>query len=171
MSRILAVCANLVLVGGCLAQSVGCRRAIPACTQVEFRLAEESPARGLIAKPSSNGGPEIYLYRKVELGNADILGVEAQKQFAFDPKMILGKPEFDVVMTFTGRGSERLHQVTSQNRGKVLAILVDGQVVTDSVIHGNMSDSIVIYDKNMSQEKAEKLAHMLNSRCRPSRAP
>lgn len=140
-------------------------KADSACVSVEFRLAQKSPTPGLISATSSNDSRKIYLHREVAMTGKAISNAEVVKYYEHDPVVVFGKPGYRVEVTFSSEGAKGLRQLTSKNHGRILAVLVDGRVIADSVIHEDMDERIAINDPGMTQEHAEKLAQLLSRAC------
>jgi preprotein translocase subunit SecD len=93
-------------------------------SNIEFRLAETEPAPSLTRIEGE--GRTIYLQPKVLLSTADIAGAK------------LGTDPFSagpvVELTLTPEGRDRLAKVTTDNVGQMMAVTVNGALVTAPII-------------------------------------
>jgi len=140
------------------------------CTKIEIHLAEKNPGRNLIEVTSSNSGRKIYLHEEVVITGRGIMRVNAVTYFNLLEEIPSGRPFYEVRVEFTKEAAQRLARVTAENRGKILALLVDGRVIADSVIHETIHDLIAIQDEKMTKEHSEELAKLLNAGCATSQA-
>lgn len=96
----------------------------PIAAAIEFRLAEETPAPGLI--PVERDGRTLYLRPEVIISTGDIAcavqGVDA----------LSAQPTVNLVLNDSGR--DRLAKVTTDQVGRILAVVVDGTLLTAPVI-------------------------------------
>jgi hypothetical protein len=117
---------------------------VVAALAFEVRLAD--------TYPSSDGFPDRVVFdRRQEpiVTNDDIAGADVIP--GNDPF------SFNVEVTFTDEGAEKLARVTQESIGRPLAILVDGQVAAVPVIRSVISASAVITG-NYTKPDAEKIA-------------
>lgn len=84
-------------------------------------------------------------------------------QLAFD--RVGGKPQ--VSLTFTDEGAKKFASLTEKNVGKVLAIVLDGQVVSAPVVNEKISDGNAQISGTFSEEQATQLAVQLNAGALP----
>lgn len=91
----------------------------PAFAPIEIRLVAQKPARGAaVAVPSGERMLEVEL--ETLLGPADFVAVG-------DVEWVEGKPGFTVRLT--ADGAKKYEQVSTNNVGRTLAIIVDGKVL------------------------------------------
>jgi preprotein translocase subunit SecD len=147
--RALTIAAVLLLPGGV-------RAAEPAKAKVEFRLAQLEPGDGL-AEMMSNG-QKIYVAKTASLTNTDIASAKAVE--ASDPE---GRDTYAVEVRMTKVGGEKLAELTEKNREKMLAIFVDGKLITSPVIRSKISVAAWITGK-YTKKDAEALAAHINGK-------
>lgn len=102
---------------------------------LEFRLAEERPAEGLVEAAVPGMDDKIYLRPTAELTQVDVADVKAARDERDSPQ---------VELVFTAQGGAKMRKLTSSNNGKRLAILVGGKVVTAPTIRSTIGDRAVI---------------------------
>ena len=93
---------------------------------LELRLAEGSPAPGLIPAPVYGQGKTVYLHPEAQLSNRDIIRVEAVKT-RIGQGLILQ-------IWLTSAGASRLKEATGRHVGDSLAVLIDTVVMAVPVI-------------------------------------
>ncbi len=108
---------------------------------------------------SADDPPIGYLVRKQPIiSSRDITGAKAALGQSNDPV---------VDITLDPDGAERLAQVTAQNKGTTLAILLDGQVISTPLIRTAITGGAVQIAGNFSAEGANDLALLLHSGALP----
>jgi preprotein translocase subunit SecD len=119
----------------------------------EMRFAEREPADGLVEVTFDKG--KYYLHEKSVITNKDIADAQA----------IEGIREgiFCVQISLTPEGAENLSKATKGNAGKLMAILMNGEIKSAATIMGEIS-SIFILEGNFTREQAEKLADGIKSK-------
>jgi preprotein translocase subunit SecD len=115
---------------------------------VEFRLAETQPGGGLTAMTIARLGQTFYVHEEVLISNADIAWAM--------PTTWLRMPV--VELTFTETGREKFAQVTKDNLGKPMGIVVDGELVIVIIIQAPIVDGKTIVDGKFSEEEAKRIA-------------
>jgi hypothetical protein len=98
---------------------------------IELRLAEGSPAAGLIPAAVHGQGSTVYLHRDSPISNTDIVRVEATKA-RIGQGLIL-----DVWLTKAG--ARRMADLSRQHFGSKLAVLIDSAVVSVPTIQDTLS--------------------------------
>ncbi|WP_395679189.1 SecDF P1 head subdomain-containing protein [Inquilinus sp.] len=120
---------------------------------IEFRLAESAPGPGL--KPIEKDGQTFYLQPKVIISTADIASAEQ----GFDP--LWGQPTVSLVLNSAGR--DRLAAFTETHVGKILAITVDGELLTAPVIQSTIPNGRLQITGVQSLTEAMDLARKLGN--------
>jgi preprotein translocase subunit SecD len=117
--------------------------------KLEFRLAENAPAEGLTEATIPRSDTKIYLHKEAIVTNSVIL----------DARVIYDRysVSFNIEISFTGEGAERLAKATLEHIGKPLAVLFDGKVVTAPVVMSKISGNGVITG-GFAKEVAERIA-------------
>jgi preprotein translocase subunit SecD len=122
-----------------------------SAVRVEFRLAEDEAAEGLIEATVSGTTQTIFLHKDPLLTNRDI----SHARVVVDEE---NGPAVDV--TFAEESREKVLHLTETNRGKLLAILVDGRVIMAPVIREPIGTEARIWGR-FSREEAERIARGL----------
>lgn len=130
----------------------------PVMAAIEFRLAQTEPGPGL--KPIEKDGQTYYLQPKVIISTADIASAEQ----GFDP--LWGQPTVSLVLNDAGR--DRLAAFTETHIGKILAITVDGELLTAPVIQTAIPDGRLQITGVQSLTEAMDLARKLGRPSTPS---
>lgn len=73
---------------------------------------------------------------------------------------IAGQPI--VALTFNSEGKELFAKITGENKGKVLAIFLDGQVISSPVINDVITDGKAVISGNFTADTAKSLVRDLN---------
>jgi hypothetical protein len=122
-----AICLWLIASSGC---SPGAKARAPDWKRVpvslELRLAEGSPAPGLVPAAVYGQGKTVYLHPDAQLSNTDIVRVESVKT-RIGQGLILQ-------IWLTRAGASRLKQATGRHVGDSLAVLIDSVVMAVPVI-------------------------------------
>jgi preprotein translocase subunit SecD len=100
---------------------------------LELRLAEGSPAPGLVPAAVYGQGKTVYLHPEAQLSNTDIVRVEAVKTR-------IGKGLI-LQIWLTRAGASRLKQATGRHIGDSLAVLIDTVVMAVPVIQQAIGSS------------------------------
>jgi hypothetical protein len=121
-----------------------------AAVRFEVRLAEDSPASGLREAKVSGSGRSVYLRDEVVVTNGDI----AVARVLPGP----GPSEYSVGIEFKASGAEKMRAATGNHLGKLLAILLDGQVVMAPVLRTPIGVSARITG-NFTRPQAERIVN------------
>lgn len=73
---------------------------------------------------------------------------------------------WQINLTFDEESAERLQEFTQDHIGEILAIVLDGEIVSMPIINQAVADEVII-SGNFSQEEAEMLATMLRTKALP----
>ena len=144
----LGMAAALALAGGCGSEeATGSDRA-------EIRLALNDPTPNFTRAEVELTREVVYLGPQVALTGHDIKSAEVL-QTTDGPA---------VGVQFTKPGAEKLERFTTENKGKRMAILVDGGVVVAPPIRMQLTEGkMLIGGGKLSPERAEALAKALGS--------
>jgi preprotein translocase subunit SecD len=121
-----------------------------AAVRFEVRLAEDSPASGLREAKVSGSHRSVYLHDEVIVINGDI----AVARVVPGP----GPSEYSVGIELKASGAEKMRAVTGNHIGKLLAILLDGQVVMAPVLRSPIGASARITG-NFTRAQAERIVN------------
>lgn len=113
--------------------------------------------------PLDQSGQMLPIDREVLLTGEDI--VEARAGYNPDPS----KPESMVSLRFTSKGTRLFSDLTqSPFHGRLLAIVLDGKILSAPRIQGHIPNGQAHITGNFSMEEAQNLALMINSGALPA---
>lgn len=120
-----------------------------AAVRFEARLAETAPTLDL-QPVKIDPNRTIYLHREAIVTNDDIAAA----------RVVPGNApgQFHVAVTFTPTGAERMRAATAEHIGRLLALLIDGQVVMAPTIRSVVSAEALLTG-NYTQEEADRIAN------------
>jgi len=124
-----------------------------AAMQFEVRLADVDPKAGLRGAVDKGSGRIIYLGQDVLLTNEDIAEARA----------VALPAGFGVEVDFTVAGATKMRSATTDNVGRLLAIIVDGTVLTAPMVRSPV-DEIGVISGDFSKDEAERLAEGIRGR-------
>ena len=122
---------------------------VQAAVRFEARLAETEAGPGLREAKVTDSDRIVYLHSEVIASNDDIR--RAQVIPGADAS------HFGVAVEFTAAGAEKMRAATENRIGKLLAILLDGEVADALVIRTPVSAEGVI-SGNFTKSQAERIA-------------
>jgi preprotein translocase subunit SecD len=123
---------------------------VQAAVRFEVRLAEYRPAPGLREAKVSDSGRSVYLHDEIIVTNSDIESTRVIQ--GSDPS------QYAVGVEFNAAGAEKMRAATGNHIGKLVAILLDGEVVMAPVIRTTIGPSAVITGK-FTRPQAEKIVN------------
>lgn len=97
----------------------------PERIQIEFRLAETRPAKGLLKATDPFTKKMIYLHKEAVLTNKDLAGASIEPDFEDRPALEI---------RLTKEGAKKAFKLCTKHGGKPLAFLVDGKVFAVPII-------------------------------------
>jgi len=118
---------------------------------IEFRLAEEAPGENLTEYSFRDFNKKFYLHPEVLCNNDDFLNVN----------VIEWNDEYAIEVEFTESGRARWADITGNNIGKHIAILVNDELVTCPVIRAKIDQGLAIINGGFSEKEAEDLVKYL----------
>ncbi|UCH10679.1 MAG: hypothetical protein JSU61_01950 [Fidelibacterota bacterium] len=126
----------------------------PIPVVLEFRLAEKSSGDGRTEMLFEPTGEIFYLHEEVLLSNADIASAE----------VVMGErgPVVQVTMTFSGKA--KWAQVTGENIGKHMAMLVDGVLTSVPTINAPILKGVAIIGGLFTEAEARRIVEGLTVR-------
>jgi len=131
--------------------------------KIEFRVAERQAGDGLQAVPleRSNGTQTlVYLHPEASLTADDVATVSVAP--STETKADGSPLSYSLEITFTEEGGKKMAKLTEENNGKLLAILIDGKVVSSAKIQSVISEKALITG-NFTKEQAEQLAKAIRA--------
>jgi len=123
---------------------------VQAAVRFEVRLAEDRPTPGLREAKVSGSDRSVYLHDEIIVTNSDIAAA----------RVIQGSSasQYGVGVEFNASGAEKMRAATGNHIGKLVAILLDDQVVMALVIRSPIDASAVITG-NFTRAQAEKIVN------------
>ena len=134
-----------------------------------------SQVRLLVARASDSPGPEMQLLRRRGersssvwvsttplLTEAEIVGARA----SWDCEAGLGPEDASVMLHFADHGASKLKDWSERNMGSMLAVAVDGEVVTFAKVAGVLGTKLSMCLPGERLEDAERLADALSGTSR-----
>lgn len=126
-----------------------------AAIQFEVRLAEEHPGDGLHEARVAGSTRVVYLHPAAIVTNDDI----AESHLVEGDRA----SRFGVAVQFTSTGARRMEQATAGHVGKLVAILIDGEVVVAPVLRSPIRTSAVL-SGDYTRAEAERIADGIRRR-------
>jgi preprotein translocase subunit SecD len=121
---------------------------LQAAIRFEVRLAEDKPAPGLREAKVSGSHQPVYLHDEVIVTNGDIAGARVVQAG--------GPSQYAISIEFNAAGAEKMRAATGNHIGKLMAILLDGQVIMAPVVRTPIGASAEITG-NFTRAKAERI--------------
>ena len=112
-----------------------------------------------IATPSAPGATPAATLKKTNLSGKDLKSTNV----TFDPNT--GKPQVQLV--FTSEGSKKFADITGRNIGKVLAIILDDQIIQTPVVNQQIVGGSAVIEGGFTTETAQALSTQLNAGALP----
>lgn len=117
-----------------------------ATVDVQLRLAESTARDGLAEALVGKTDQKVYLHSKPVITRQDIQQARLLKDETSG---------YQIELTFTAKGAERLSEATSKNRNKQSAVLINGRVVCAPRIFATVSNAAVIEGSFTAQEASD----------------
>ena len=153
VATIALVVAGIVAIGSKIWSGGGAT--LQAAVRFEVRLAEAQPTLGL--RPARIAGSDrvVYLHREIVVSNDDIS----------QSRVIQGNEpsHFGVAVEFNALGAEKMRRATADHIGAILAILIDGDVVSAPILRARIGASAVI-SGDFTRAEAERIANGMSIR-------
>lgn len=120
-----------------------------AAVTFEARLAELTPAPGLIPAHVAGSNQTIYLHQDAVVTNDDVARAQ----------VVPGRTasEFHVAIVFTPEGAQKMQTATGNHLGQPLALLIDGDVVMAPTIRAAVSSEAIL-SGNYTRAEADRIA-------------
>lgn len=135
---------------GCVGTNLHAR----AQTKLEVRLAEEQPVSGLVEAAVSHSDRHVYLQPSAVITNEDVSAARV---------VPAGGAAFNVAISFTPQGTEKMMNATQAHIGRPLAILVNGTVVAAPTLRGTIGQDATITG-DWTRQQADEIAAGLTGR-------
>jgi len=143
-----------------------------AAIRFEVRLAEDHASAGLREARIAGSDRVVYLHQEIIVTNEDItqsrvvqgngpsrFGVSVESNASGAQKM----RQFGVEVEFNVSGAQKMRQATANHVGRLIAILIDGDVVAAPVVRSPISTSGVI-SGDFTQAEAERIVNGIRVR-------
>jgi preprotein translocase subunit SecD len=159
MSIVLSIVSTLAVAATVVATAMTTPIETPPATQaavpdVQLRFAESDPKPGLTRFEDATGRV-LYLWPETVLSTIDIASAMART----DP--VSATPVVELTLTAAGRN--RLARATTDNVGRILAVLVDEALITAPVIREPILGGRVRISGRMTMAQANDLALLLRA--------
>ena len=115
---------------------------------LEFRFAETDSANGLQKYIIINGKQIFYLHKEVLADNSDIADASVQKV----------NDDYGVLVEFTEKGKYKWAQITQNNIGKRIGILLNNELITAPIIRAKIEQGLAIITGRFNEEEAVNIA-------------
>jgi len=126
---------------------------------LEFRLESGSSTDFDLFNLQSTSTEEILAQIKDQYDSTGLTGAQLDRsRLVFDPTT--GAPT--ISLDFNPEGQALLSQLTKENRGKVMAIFLDGILISDPVIQAEIPNGQAVITGAFSPEEARDLVRNLN---------
>jgi preprotein translocase subunit SecD len=131
---------------GCIAQASADKPAEETRVKVEFRRAESKPAEGLTEATVGNTKDKIYLHKTADATNEDLADARVDT---------LNEP-VAVIVVFTKEGAKKMAKLSEEHKGKRLAIVVDGKVISAPIVRAPFRAQATLTGLS-NKEEAERI--------------
>ncbi len=125
-----------------------------ADVKLAFHLAEQKPTKNGIEVTLPGTNQKIYLHPKAELTEKDVARARVTTTNQGFPA---------ILVTFTKEGGAKMAKLTEANQGKMLAVLVNGKVISAPTIRSKISEQAMITGQ-FTKAEAEKIAEGINGK-------
>ncbi|MFC2084762.1 hypothetical protein ACFLS9_06875 [Bacteroidota bacterium] len=115
---------------------------------LEFRIAETESTDSQTKMIVTDWGEVYYLRKEVEITNKDVKSAEVKNMN--DRTVIL--------LTFNEEGKQKFADLTANNIGKKIGMLLDGKLVSAPVVNDTIKEGRAIISYNFNEEEAESIA-------------
>jgi preprotein translocase subunit SecD len=123
-------------------------RDVHAAVRFEVRFAEEKPGPGLREAKVAGTNRSIYLHDEVIVTNGDIRAA----------RVIHVGDAYNVGVEFNAAGAQKMCQATAKHVGRLVAILLDGQVIMAPVLRSPIDASAEVTG-HFTKAEAERVVN------------
>ncbi len=162
MSYSIRVTVLLASFAFCAAPSFAIQQSSQQRHKIEFHLAETEPASGLTEATTKDKGVRIHLHKEVIVSESDIREVHIAPNQS--------SPFFEIALHFTDEGARKMADATKKHIGKLLAIVIDGEVVTAPQVTSVIEASGQITGQ-FTREEAERITKVIADSLPPFLSP
>lgn len=126
---------------------------------LEFRLLSEEATTSPIFNLQATTTEDILFQLKEQYEPTGITGAQLDRsRLIFDNT--INQPE--IALDFNSEGKELLKKVTGENIGRVMAIFLDGVMISDPVIRDEIVNGQAVISGNFTPDEARELVRNLN---------
>ena len=119
---------------------------------IEFQVAEVDPAPGLTQMKIQNTDENFFLHNEVLLNNEDIESAEYT--------LWQNRPGVKLIMTENGK--EKWANITEQNIGKHIGMVLNGELVSAPLVKARIDVGLAIIQGIFTEEEAHEIVNGLN---------
>jgi preprotein translocase subunit SecD len=141
MTMLIRCCAFLLSVA-----LLGCTDAKPP--QLEFRIAETTPAKGLTEFTFNQTGESFFVHPDVLLTENDVASASAALQGEF----------WAIHLSLNSSGKEKFAALTGQYVGKQCAMILDGELVSAPLIRAPITEGKALIISDFTEDEARDIA-------------
>jgi hypothetical protein len=149
---VIAAAVSIVLATGIALWS---RSDARAAVRFDVQLAEVDSVPGFREVTVRESNRKIYLHPESVVTNSDIVRAEVVP--------VSDSGSFNVVITFSPHGAQKMRRATQQHIGKPLALSIDGKVAMVPVVRSPISTSEVL-SGDYSKAEADRIANGISRR-------
>ena len=143
MFKILTILLSALIISSCNSQKEWTNEVV----NIEFRLAENESGENLTEYKFRNFEKMFYLHQEILCNNSDLASA----------RVVKWGDEYAVEVHFTVPGKIKWAEITGNNIGKNIAILVNDKLVTCPVVRAQINKGIAIINGVFTKDKAEKI--------------
>lgn len=121
--------------------------------KLEFRAAQKDSVVNFIRMRISKTGDVLYVHPSTDLDQSSLTDAQAEN---------MGE-QYVVRLTFNQDGQNKLNELTVQNIGKHVGILIDGVLVSAPLVRAPLTDGVALIVGGFSEQEAENLAARLKA--------
>lgn len=101
---------------------------------IEFHAADTQAFPGSVGSIDSRTDRKVFVHPESRIDQGDIESVVHS----------VSGPNDAILINFTARGAQKMRHFSHEHDGKMIAILVNGQVVSAPVVRGDLSAGVAI---------------------------
>ena len=120
---------------------------------IKYRLVNESPGSNIPKYKIKEAEEIVHLCVNPVLDQTDITSASVREGVAGD---------YIIPIALTPEASKKLSEITANNIGRRVGIVVDGELLSAPVIKERISDGIVVIFGNFTAQEARNLAIRIN---------
>lgn len=131
---------------------IGCSKA-PDPVSLEIRFAERRAGKNLTAMKIKGSEEIFYLRKKLLLSEKDVASATVRNEGAGNI----------VRIEFTSRGKLKFKNLTKQNIGRHIGIVVNGELILAPIIRSEISVGWTVIEGNLTRRQAQNIAKGLST--------